>query len=278
MRRTAPLNLPAEWRLLSSQQWCRYFQANAKWLLDIPWELGPELTEEERTAVAESMRGFQLGESSEGRHLLRGAQAYALRTGDRAYVPATRLFIAEEQRHARDLGRFLTLAGMPLLSRSWPDTVFRRLRHLAGLELSIAVLITAEIIAKVYYAALRRATGSRVLRRLCDQILHDEFAHVCFQAQRLALLRRRRPRSWITLMHRFHHFFFGGTCLVVWWKHARALAAGGLTFSNFWVAAQRELGDAQRRMDPRAYPSPRSTESALVREPPPFSATATAVP
>ena len=145
------------------------------------------------------MQEFQLGESSEGRHLMTRAIRHAADTGDVDYIPALRLFIAEEHRHARDLGRVLDLAGIPRVGRTWPDTVFRWLRKGAGLELSIAVLVTAEIIAKVYYAALREATHAPVLRRLCDQILADEVQHVRFQAERVAILRRgqippvRRP-------------------------------------------------------------------------------------
>ena len=136
------------------------------------------------------MQEFQLGESSEGRHLMTRAIRHAADTGDVDYIPALRLFIAEEHRHARDLGRVLDLAGIPRVGRTWPDTVFRWLRKGAGLELSIAVLVTAEIIAKVYYAALREATHAPVLRRLCDQILADEVQHVRFQAERVAILRR----------------------------------------------------------------------------------------
>src|SRR4030095_16934868 len=114
-----------------------------------------------REGVASSIQEFQLGESSEGRHLISAANRYAALSGDFDYVTALRLFIAEENRHARELGRFLDLAGIPRVESSWPDTVFRILRRRAGLELSIVVLVTAEIIAKVYYAALRDAAGSR---------------------------------------------------------------------------------------------------------------------
>src|SRR5262245_34813272 len=137
----------------SSRQWCAYFRSNADELADVPWECGADLTDAERAAVAASVQGFQLGESSEGRHLLHRAREYASRSGDWQYVTAIKLFIREEQRHARDLGRFLGQNGIPLLKRTWPDTVFRWLRHRAGLELSIGVLITAEVIARVYYAA-----------------------------------------------------------------------------------------------------------------------------
>ena len=169
---------------------------------------------------------------------------------DPAYREVIRLFIREEQRHARELGRFMKLADIPLLSRTWPDTVFRWLRHRAGLELSITVLLTAEILAKVYYVGLRDATGSALLQRLCEQILADEIAHVRFQAERLAILRQGRAAWRLRTWHGWQRMLFWGACWVVWWGHARALRAA--------------LG----QMDSRRYLSPACIESANVsREP-----------
>src|SRR5215468_10339104 len=88
-------------------RWRDYYQANARLLLALPWERGAELTAAERDAVAASLQDFQLGESSEGRNLLRRAEQYAERADDPEYVEAMQLFVREEQRHARVLGRFL---------------------------------------------------------------------------------------------------------------------------------------------------------------------------
>jgi hypothetical protein len=230
-----------------------YFQNNAASLMAIPWERGAELTAAEQSAIAASVQGFQLGESSEGRHLLRCAQDYARRTGDADYLAAVRLFIGEEQRHGRDLGRFLQLAGIPRLQRTWSDSVFRWLRRQAGLELSTSVLIAAEVIALVYYQALRTATGSAVLRRVCDQLLADEVAHIRFQTERLALLRRDRSRWQTALTNSLHRFLFAGTCLVVWWGHSSAYCAGGYGFGRFWWESWREMERAVRMMDPIPY-------------------------
>lgn len=238
---------PVRW---SAAGWCAYFRANAKSLLDIPWEWGAELTEAERGAVAASLQDFQLGESSDGRHLIRAARDYAQRTGDAHYEPAIRLFVAEEQRHARDLGRFLTLAGIPLLRHSTIDLVFRCVRRLAGLELSLTVLVTAEMIGKVYYRALRQATASRLLERLCDQLLRDEVKHIRFHVERLALLRRGRSRWQRGLARLGHRFLFGGACLAVWCKHGRALRAGGYSFGRFWREAWSGLSRALRPIAP----------------------------
>lgn len=229
----------------SAREWRLYFEHNAGSLLDIPWELGAELTPAETAAIADSLAEFQAGESSEGKHLLRCAAEYAARTGDQEYVRAVRLFIGEEQRHARDLALFLTLNHIPLVKTTFTDRVFRKLRHsCGGLEVSIAVLITAEIISQVYYAALREATGSLILRRLCDQLLSDEVRHVEFQAGQLAKLRggRTLTGAWATMG--LQRFLFLGTTFVVWFVHRRALRRGGLSAWGWWQACWRAFHDA----------------------------------
>jgi len=219
----------------TSADWLRYFEHNRTVLLDIPWQVGPELTGPERRAIERSVREFQRGESSEGRHFLRYAEQYAAKTGDREYVSALRLFIAEEQRHARDLARFLGINGIALAHSTLPDRVFRALRHLLGtLEISVAVLITAEIIAKVYYAALREATDSVILDRLCEQILRDESSHVEFQREQLARLRAGRRPLLYALTVTAQRVLFLGPCVVVWAFHRRVFQAAGQNLRRFW--------------------------------------------
>lgn len=237
----------------TSAQWCYYYHRNTERLLRLPWGRGAELTEAERNAVAASLQDFQLGESSEGRNLLRRAEQYAEHADDPEYIEAMQLFVREEQRHARLLGRFLHLAGIEPLKRSRLDTAFRLLRRLAGLVLSITVLLTAETIGKVYYRALRRATGSALLRRICDQLLRDEVRHMRFHAERLAIVRRGHARWRTWLAHGLHRVLFGGTCLLVWIKHRRALRAGGLGLAGFWRACWQEMRGVSKIMDPHGY-------------------------
>ena len=202
----------------TSLQWREYYEHNARSLLDIPWDVGGDL-----------------GDAGE----------YADKSGDHEYVIVIKLFIAEEQRHAGDLARFLGLNGIPLLKKTFPDRVFRRLRHLFGnLEISIGVLITAEIIAKVYYAVLKDATGSQVLRPLCDQILRDEIKHVEFQAQQLRVLRRRRKRILQRITMAMQRFLYWGTCMVVWGFHKKAIRKGGFNFRQFWWSCWSEFNEA----------------------------------
>jgi hypothetical protein len=238
----------------ASHRWLAYFRQNRDELLDVPWERGAEVTEEEVKTIRRSIQGFQLGESSEGRHLMQCARKYAEEHCDPDYREAVELFIKEEQRHACDLGRFMELAGIPRIKKTWPDTVFRRLRHAADLEISISVLVTAEIIAKVYYPALRTATSSMMLRTICDQIVHDETPHVEFQAEQLAILRRNCGPISLAVRHFLQRFLYWGTCLVVWFQHGQAMRAGGLTFGLYVRRCLSEFSEALRAMDPRRQP------------------------
>ena len=250
-------------QLRSPQRWVEYFRHNAVSLAVIPWEVGIELSPEERRAVASSVPEFQLGESSDGLRFIEMAEHHALQSGDVEYVRALKLFIAEEQRHGRELGKVLDLAGIPRIHHSWSDGIFRWMRHRCGLCLSIAVLVTAEIIAKVYYLAVRDATRAIPIRRLCDQILQDEVEHIYFQCERLATLRRNWPLLLIKLVHAWHWFFMVGTCLVVWRKHRLLLRRGGYGFVSFAKAVFGQLREAIGIMNPRSYHWP----VALEKEP-----------
>ena len=239
-------------RLHTSEQWRIYFRHNADGLLPVAWHEGAALTPEERQTIYRSIRQFQLGENSEGNHLRRLAQAYAARTGDTAYAEAMNLFIQEEQRHARDLGLFMYLAGIPRAASHWSDSVFRGLRKLSNLEMMLSVLLTAELIAKVYYVALRDATACPLLRRICGQILRDEREHVHFHVERLARLRATRRGS-LDLVHLLFGLFIGGACVVAWMGNAAVFKRAGMIFGGFWSACQLEVREAVRRMDPRLY-------------------------
>ena len=231
--------------MATSHEWRLYFESNAKSLLVIPWERGAELTPDETAAIAKSLQEFQAGESSEGKHLFHHAQKYAER---RATASTSRSFDSLSRKsscHARDLGRFLCLNNIPLVPTTFTDQVFRKLRNLfGGLEVLIAVLITAEIIAKVYYAVLREASQSVILRRLCDQILSDELRHVQFQAEQLAKLRLGRKWLGRTLTMGLQRFLFLGTTLVVWLFHRRTIRRGGLPLWGWCKLCWREFAEA----------------------------------
>ena len=250
----APPTKPVVW---TSEEWVEYFRHNAANLMTIPWEQGIGATPEELAEIMDSLRAWQLGETSDGTRLLRAAERYAAQTYDPAYVEAVKLFISEEQRHGETLGQYVDLAGFARKRRDWGDSVFRLFRHLRlRMEVWTTVVIMVEVHAMLYYAALRRATGSTVLRRICHQILRDEVPHLRFQCERLAILHRTRGRVLRALTMGVQRVLFFGVTLAVWLGHRRALRAGGFTFRRFWRSSWLQMAKAWRAMDPRGYAWP----------------------
>jgi hypothetical protein len=245
---------PVRRAVWASARWVAYFRANADRRLAVPWAAGAGVTPGQVATVVASLRAWQLGETSDGAHLRAAARRLADETNDPDYSTAIELFIAEEQRHGAALGRFLDLAGVPRLRWNWGDAAFRAARYALGrMEGWATPVVMVEVHALVYYAAVRRATASAVLRRVCTQILRDEIPHVRFQCERLALMYRPRGRGRRRLTAALHRFLFAGITLAVWLGHRRALRAGGLTFRRFWRAAWAKMGAAWRAMNPDAY-------------------------
>lgn len=185
----------------------------------------------ERELLGPSLAQFQLGESSDGRHLLRYARKFGEASGDTWLGEAMALFIEEENRHARWLGEFLKAQGYPLLQRCWSDAVFRVLRKGLGFGLMAGVLVCAEIVAVPYYAAVREATASRWLKAICTRLLRDEAMHLRFQATNLGAVWRRWEA--LRLLRGGHKALMAAICVVVWGEHGEVLRRGGYTRLTF---------------------------------------------
>ncbi|HKP11232.1 MAG TPA: hypothetical protein VJZ91_03950 [Blastocatellia bacterium] len=226
----------------SLKTWHDYFLRNRAGGA-INWDAPDGLTREEKARIGKSVAAFQLGEYSEGKGLMKAATAFAQKHGCPDLIPITRLFIGEEQRHALLLKRFMDRHGIAPLKKNWADAVFRRLRKNVGFEPSVSVLITAEIISLVYYRALRRGTGSDLLRQICDKILADEMAHTEYESALLNHLRRRRPAAARKLIVWLHQFLLLGTIAAVYWGHKAVLNRGGYNFSRFFAACWLEFSD-----------------------------------
>ena len=192
-----------------------------------------QLTTEELAMLTKSIQQFQLGEGSRGERLLRRGKTYAHAVNDPLFAETLALFIKEEQQHSRYLAAFMESQGIPLVSRHWVDTVFRKLRGLAGLELSLTVLVTAELIAVAYYRALRGATGSPILKIICTRILEDEASHLRYQSSMVARVASKRPLIAQRILGGLHWLFLLGTILVVWVEHSAVFKAGGYDFGRF---------------------------------------------
>jgi hypothetical protein len=222
--------------------WKNYFLQNQSHFKELDFSGADELTGEERLAIYSSLQQFQKGENSEGKHLF----AFAKNNPDPEYLPCISLFIREEQSHARVLGLFMEKHDIPKIRKHWVDGVFRWLRKSAGLENTIRILLTAELIAKIYYKALHRATQSPVLQKICSQILKDEDQHIAFQCftlkpfyKRKSVVRKLITRSW-------HFILMTGTIVVVWWHHKKVLKNGGYRFFQFFTETLTVYFDAER--------------------------------
>jgi hypothetical protein len=235
-------------------QWHAYFRANLARCRSIPWERGADVGPAELAAVASSLQGWQLGETSDGRRLRAVAERYAEQVGEPGYVDAVDLFIRGEQRHGELLGRWLDLAGAGRVQADWGDTLFRAARYcLRDMETWTTPVVMVEVMAMVYYNAIRRATRSATLSAICRQILADEGPHIRFQCERLAILMRHRPGFAFVLTMLLHRLGFLVVVVLVWLGHRRALRAGGYDWRHYWRAAWSRMKAAWRRMEPRRY-------------------------
>jgi hypothetical protein len=240
-------------RLRTSEFWESSFRRSLDSPPEIPWKSARKLTAAERETIRSSIQEFQLGEQSEGRHLKRAARDYAQRSGDAAYSRALELFIREEQRYATLLGCFMDLADIAQVRHTCVDSIFRRLGRFAGLEISICVLLTAEVIAKIYYSALLAATASPALRAICRRILEDEASHVEFQSERLAILRRKRARWRVAAAVATQRLLFAGSVAVVGLRHKPVLRSENDSFFAYWRDCHREFRECLILMDPGHY-------------------------
>ncbi len=241
--------------------WLDHFEYHATRRCALPEGRRLGLRQEERRLIADSIATFQLGEQSGGRALLRAAQRFEQAHGAAPLAQIVALLIAEEQHHAALLGAFMDQHGLPRKRNDWTDRVFRRVRRLAGFELHLTVLITAELIGKVYYRALEAATGCRQLQTLCRMLVADELAHVGFESDLLRGMHARKPpivRAAGALLHRA---FLTSVSLVVWFTHRDVLREAGYRMGSFLraCAAQYSFYLEPPRVPARSHAMPGMT-------------------
>jgi hypothetical protein len=217
----------------TSRQWIDYFRQNAA-NKRIDWSLVPQLGSTERNSILASLQAWQLGETSDGAHLLAAAQRYASRIGDPDYCEAVQLFIKEEQKHGNNLGRYIDLMGEKRIGKNWGDTIFRKIRYFnTSMELWTIAVITVESTAQVFYQALKDATACRLLKQVCTDILIDEAYHIDFQLQRLQSIFAEKSGVAQYLSYQFYRVFYFATIRVVWIAHRQAFKAGGIDFGRY---------------------------------------------
>ena len=238
----------------TSAEWMEHFLVSERTERRFGWADGAQITPQELDEIVDSLRAWQLGETSDGAHLMAAARLYAAKVRDPRFIDAVRLFIREEQRHGENLGRFLDLAGVPRAKKDWGDSLFRAARYaLRSMEAWVTPVVMVETHALIYYNAIRLATKSPLLRDICAQILVDEIPHIRFQCQRIAILHRRRAPWLRDLILALHRPAFAAVTLTIWAAHGRALRAGGYSFSSYWRAAFQKMNQAWKMMSPVIY-------------------------
>jgi len=227
------MTIRASGHCAESRKWLTHFSLRSMTALHVSACEALQLTDRERQIITRSIQQFQLGEGSRGQRLLQRGQRFGRAANDPLFADALELFIQEEQQHSRYLEAFMESQQIPRLRRHWVDSIFRTLRGLAGLELSLTVLVTAEIIAVPYYRALRGATGSPILKMICTRILEDEANHLRFQASMLARISASRPPALRRALGELHRLFLRGTARVVWKEHRAVFEAAGYSLRKF---------------------------------------------
>ena len=236
--------------MLTSKEWIKHFQQNAK-QNRVDFSLLSSISAAELKPILPSLQAWQLGETSDGYHLLKAATIYASRIGDPDYIEAVRLFIKEEQKHGNNLGRWLDIIGKGRISYNWGDQLFRTIRYInTNMEIWTLAVITVESTAQIFYQAVKDASSCPLLRQICTDILIDEADHIRFQSERLSMIFSSKKLHRQTLALIVYPIFFMATSLVVWHAHRNAFWAGGLNLSGFLRNMEFKL----RKCLPRQHP------------------------
>ena len=217
----------------TSHYWTGHFKANAR-KQRVNWDTPPAATAAELKPILPSLQAWQLGETSDGAHLVAAATRYANKIDDLAYIDAVKLFVKEEQKHGSNLGRYLDLIGQPRVKSNWGDTLFRKVRYFnTSMELWTLAVVVVESTAQVFYQSLKDATRCSLLKQICTDILVDEAWHITFQTERLEII--FNSKAFFSRMWRIgaYKLFFYATALLVWFAHKRAFKAGGNTFASY---------------------------------------------
>lgn len=268
---------------MNTQAWITHFERNTRLndCLELPDDQPCALPESVRGPLAASLATFQLGESGTGSRLRRYAREVAPLENFRGYQRAIDLFVAEEQSHSRLLARVVSHLGGKLLHKQWTNSVFRHLRFLVNLEFAVQVLLTAELIAEVYFGTLYLRCADPVVKKTAHKLLRDEMKHLDFQrdflSERLACFQPRAQQLWGLQFQAIHAI----TAAVVAWDHRHTLRALGVRPADFrrrclqaWHRYQERLENQTAALSQPAAQEPVPCGLNSRRITPPFAAPA----
>ncbi|MGW6841780.1 ferritin-like domain-containing protein [Streptomyces sp. NPDC054958] len=215
---------------------------------DPDWGKGAQLP----AAIVRSIQKFQVGEDGDGSALTAKADL----AGDPAYSQAVRLFIAEEQNHARMLKLLLAAGGAETLDGHWSDAAFVRVRRLLGLRVELLVLMIAEVVALGYYRALRDGATDPLTTEVAGRILADEERHVPFHCLRLREGLAGLPRPARRAVTTGWRGLLAGAAALVAVDHGPALRALGVDRGAFVARTVRSSAWMARAMAGGPMPAP----------------------
>ena len=239
----------------TSNYWIGHFKANAN-QKRVNWSLEPNISFDEMETILPSLQAWQLGETSEGKHLIAASTRYANKIADPDYVDAVKLFIKEEQKHGHNLGRYLDEIHQPRIEQDWGDTLFRKIRYFnTSMEMWTLAVIVVESTAQIFYQALKDATNCELLKEICTDILIDEAYHITFQTERLAIIYNGKSTFSKTWRRAAYKCFFYATSGLVWFAHNRLFKAGGDTYSLY-----------KKKMDHKYFKTLKSITSPLAMQ------------
>ena len=241
---------------MPSSAWIEFFRASAAGRLPLPWDDGPQLTPEDRGAVAATLVRLKRERATDKSYLMRLVHRHAFESGDGDYATAARMMLDERRRHADELGRYVVGVGLSCeepLPRANREQDALPLRSRRAFEAALAEMCREQIVALVAIRVLRRVTRCSLLHAICDRILDDDAHHLAFNAERVALLRRRNQRSPGFLdaaAFRSRVFVCAISASLL---EGGALRAAGWSRLRYIRQCWHESSDVLRRMSPTTY-------------------------
>ena len=216
-----------------SEDWLNHFLSNSR-ISRVNWNQLPRITVAERTKLLKGIQAWQLGETSDGAHLLKAAVKYSRCVNDPIYPSVIHLFIKEEQKHGHHLGLYLDLINEDRLSHDWGDSMFRLVRYfLSSIEIWTVAVLVVESVAQLFYQSLKDASNCPLLKEICTDILIDEAYHIQFQLERLIIIYSVKSVFFKSVSSLVYKLFFSVVVRVVWFAHRSVFIAGGLTYRSY---------------------------------------------
>lgn len=143
---------------------------------------------------------------------------------------------------------------MPRRKRDLGNSLFRFCRHaIPHYAVWASVVVLAESVGEMYYAAVRRLTLCPLLKAECERILAKEADHLRFQCEHLAMVRRRLPWLARWALSAGELGFFAAICVFVWLTHGALFRAAGVPVRRFAIVAAKKFRASRQLMDPARY-------------------------